>query len=56
MTKITEYQKLSKKAKRRLDLKKRRDWNGINPVSRTSESQRVYRRHRVKAQLRREEY
>ena len=40
-----EYSKLSKKEKRKEDAKKRRDWNGVNPVTKTVRSIKEYRRN-----------
>ena len=39
-------QKLSKKAKRALDLKKRATWDGLNPVTRRTENKKAYDRKR----------
>lgn len=38
------YEKLSKKEKRRIDNLKRRDWSGLNPVTRVAEENRKYSR------------
>lgn len=40
MKKFIPYDKLSKKEKRRLDICKRRDWSGINPVTRIADTDR----------------
>ena len=39
MEKFTPYEKLSKKEKKKLDSEKRRDWNGLNPVTRVVENE-----------------
>lgn len=49
------YKKLSKKAKRALDLQKRGSWGGVRPVSRTEPDARGYRRHE-KHRRREEQY
>ncbi|MBP0969172.1 MAG: hypothetical protein J5744_03400 [Oscillospiraceae bacterium] len=46
---IVPYEKMSKKAKREHDLRKRRDWGGLNPVTRKPENPRAYNRSREKA-------
>ena len=43
------YGKMSKKAKRALDARKRRDWGGLNPVTRKPENPRAYNRSKMKA-------
>ena len=43
-TAFTPYEKLSKKAKREIDAKKRGSWNGVDPVTKIVESKKVYRR------------
>lgn len=45
--KFVPYEKLSKRRKRELDRKKRGSWNGVNPVTRTAESKKVYHRKRI---------
>ena len=47
--KMIPYEKMSKKAKREYDLRKRRDWGGLNPVTRKPENPRAYNRSREKA-------
>ncbi|MDE5937271.1 MAG: hypothetical protein K2G83_07690 [Ruminococcus sp.] len=44
MEKFVPYEKMSKKERRRLDTAKRRDWNGINPVTRIAEKGKRYSR------------
>lgn len=39
-------QKLSKKARRALDLKKRATWEGFSPVTRRTENKKAYDRKR----------
>lgn len=46
MEKFVPYEKLSKKKQRELDLKSRRDWNGVIPVTRKSENKKAYNRKR----------
>ncbi len=46
---MVPYEKLSKKAKRELDKRSRRDWGGLNPVTRSPESSKAYNRSREKA-------
>ena len=46
MEKFVPYEKLSKKKQRELDLKKRRNWNGISPVTKKSENPKAYNRKR----------
>ena len=45
MEKFIPYEKLSKKAKRELDSKKRGDWGNVNPASRREENPKAYKRH-----------
>ncbi|MBR6070476.1 MAG: hypothetical protein IKP78_07805 [Ruminococcus sp.] len=45
MEKFVLYEKLSKKEKKKLDSAKRRDWNGLNPVTRVAdENKKAYKR------------
>ena len=37
-------EKMSKRAKRALDSAKRTTWNGINPITRTTENKKTYNR------------
>ena len=48
MEKFVPYEKLSKKKQRELDLKKRRDWNGISPITRKSENPKAYNRSKAR--------
>ena len=45
MTDFIPYEKLSKKEKKKLNLAKRRDWHGLNPVTRVAdENKKAYKR------------
>ena len=44
MEKFIPYEKLSKKRKRELDLKKRGSWGGLNPVTRKPRNPTAYDR------------
>lgn len=44
MEKFVSYEKMSKKERRKIDSAKRRDWNGLNPVTRVSENTKKYSR------------
>ncbi len=44
MKKFIPYEKLSKKEKRRLDVLKRKDWGGLNPITRTVPDKKKYSR------------
>ena len=46
MEKFVPFEKLSKKEQKKLNALKRRDWNGINPVTRKSENPKAYNRKR----------
>lgn len=47
MEKFIPYEKLSKKAKRELDQKKRKSWNGINPITRKPQNPKAYNRRKA---------
>ncbi len=47
MEKFIPYEKLSKKKQRELDLKKRRSWNGLDPVTRKPENPKAYNRKKA---------
>lgn len=47
MGKFIPYEKLSKKAKRELDLKKRGTWGGLNPVTRVPPNPKAYNRRKA---------
>ncbi len=45
MEKFIPFEKLSKKEQKKLNAEKRRDWNGITPVTRVVlDSKKVYKR------------
>lgn len=48
MEKFIGREKLSKKARRELDRKNRKGWNGLSPVTRKSVSKKAYSRKRVR--------
>jgi len=41
MEKFIPFEKLSKKEKKKINSAKRRDWNGLNPVTRIAENDRT---------------
>ena len=45
MEKFIPYEKLSKKAKKQLNAKKRGSWGCVSPVTRCEQDKRAYRRH-----------
>ena len=46
MKKFPPFDKLSKKEQKRLNSAKRRDWNGLSPVTRVAETdKKKYKRH-----------
>ena len=47
MEKFVPYEKLSKKEKRKQDLRKRRDWGELTPVTRKPEHSRAYVRQKA---------
>lgn len=47
MKKFVPYEKLSKKERRRLDRKKRRDWGTLDPVTRFGPNQKLYDRKKT---------
>ena len=47
MEKFIPYEKLSKKKKRELDLKRRGGWNGLNPVTRMPPNPKAYNRRKA---------
>ena len=47
MEKFIPFEKLSKKKQKELNSLKRRDWNGINPVTRKSENPKAYNRQKA---------
>ena len=46
MEKFVPFEKLSKKKKREQNAIRRKDWNGIDPVTRKSKNQKAYNRKR----------
>lgn len=45
MEKFISYDKLSKKEKKKLNSAKRRDWQGLNPVTRVADNnKKIYKR------------
>ncbi len=48
MIKFIPYEKLSKKQKRKIDQKRRGSWGNLNPVTRRSESKKIYNRAKSK--------
>ena len=48
MEKFIPFEKLSKKEQKKLNALKRRDWNGINPVTRKPENPKAYNRKRYR--------
>lgn len=50
MEKFIPYEKLSKKQKRELNAKKRRGWNGLNPVTRKPQNPKAYNRKKAQHQ------
>lgn len=47
MEKFIPREKLSKKAKRELNVKKRRTWGALKPVTRKPENPKVYNRKKA---------
>jgi hypothetical protein len=47
MEKFVPYQKLSKKKKRELDLKRRQTW-AVSPVTRKAQNKKVYNRKKTR--------
>lgn len=45
--KFVPREKLSKKARRQLDLASRKDWGALNPVTRRPENPKAYNRKKV---------
>ncbi len=44
MKKFIEYEKLSKKERRKLDLQRRKTWQGLSPVTRKTKNKKLYDR------------
>ena len=47
MEKFIPFEKLSKKKQKELNAIKRRDWSGINPVTRKPENPKAYNRQKA---------
>lgn len=47
---LASYEKLSKKAKKEINAKRRGSWYGLSPVSRMAPPPKAYRRSRIKRQ------
>ena len=47
MKKIISFEKLSKKKQREENSKRRRDWGGLNPVTRKPPNQKAYNRRKA---------
>ena len=47
MEKFVSFEKLSKKKQRELNAIRRKDWNGISPVTRKPENPKAYNRKRT---------
>ena len=54
MEKFIEYEKLSKKEKKKIDAAKRGSWGNLNPVTRTPPNPKAYNRDKAKQEFRRE--
>ncbi len=54
MSKFIEYEKLSKKEKKKIDAAKRGSWGNLNPVTRTPPNPKAYNRDKAKQRLRKE--
>ncbi|MDR2606644.1 MAG: hypothetical protein LBC38_05115, partial [Oscillospiraceae bacterium] len=50
MQKFIPYEKLSKKARREQDARRRGSWNGLNPVTRVPANPKAYNRSKLKQQ------
>lgn len=48
MEKFVPYEKLSKKARRALDEKRRGSWGGLSPVTRRPDNPKAYKRSKAK--------
>lgn len=53
--KFVPLEKMSKKGRREFYSRKRKDWKGLNPVTRTADESKKYNRARQKAELSRTE-
>lgn len=50
MEKFVPFEKLSKKEQKRINLQKRNDWNGLNPVTRVADTDRKKYKRKPKHQ------
>ena len=48
MEKFVPREKMSKKARRQLDLAARKTWGSLNPVTRSGKNAKVYKRKRIR--------
>ena len=48
MNKFTPFEKLSKRNQRALNQKRRKDWGGINPVTRKPPDPKAYSRNKTR--------
>jgi len=48
MEKFIPYEKLSKRKKQELNAKQRREWGGMNPVTRRAENPKAYNRKKTR--------
>lgn len=48
MEKFIPYEKLSKKKQKELNTKKRKTWNGLNPVTRKPQNPKAYNRQKAR--------
>lgn len=53
--KFVPLEKMSKKNRREFYSKQRKDWNGLNPVTRTADKPKKYSRAKQKSELLRTE-
>ena len=47
MKNFVPFEKLSKKEQKKLNALRRKDWNGLSPVTRKSENPKAYNRKRT---------
>lgn len=52
MEKFIPFKKLSKKMQRKINLEKRGTWGSLNPVTRTPDNPRAYKRQNMKKESR----
>ena len=48
MEKFIPYEKLSKKKQRELDVRKRKTWGNVNPVTRRTKNPKAYNRQKAR--------